>query len=366
MDANSINYYGYIKAISGLGKVCRDYISLFRQLKKNVTAINIPCGLPETDFFTQDKINPEAAISIVHMNADSMVYFFNVIDKFNLKNTFNIGFWVWEFKAFNSEWYKSFEFLDEIWVPSEFAKEAIQSISPIPVYTVPHLVNLKLNQSIKINPRKLLNLPEDFFLFGYMFDCSSSILRKNPFYLVEAFNKEFKNIKKVGLVLKLSHAEKDPELYKTFKKYISNLPNIFIIEKILSEDQINIFYLAIDCYVSPHRSEGFGLTIAEAMASGKPVIATDYGGSKDFVKPQHSFPLKYSLINVSENYGPYKTSYLWADPDIIHLRTLLYKVYSKKSDAQKIGSKAKCFIENNYSSEKIKHTIEQRISKILN
>ena len=47
---------------------------------------------------------------------------------------------------------------------------------------------------------------------------------------------------------------------------------------------------SVDCFVSLHRSEGFGLGMAQSMYLGKPVIATGYSGNMDFMKPCQQFP----------------------------------------------------------------------------
>ena len=60
-----------------------------------------------------------------------------------------------------------------------------------------------------------------------------------------------------------------------------------------------------DAYVSLHRSEGIGLTIAEAMGLGKPVIATGWSGNTDFMDVSNAFPVGYRLVEIEENVGPY-------------------------------------------------------------
>ena len=63
---------------------------------------------------------------------------------------------------------------------------------------------------------------------------------------------------------------------------------------------------ACDAYVSLHRSEGTGLTITDAMALGKPVIATSWSGNMDFMDVSNSFPVRYELVELQRTIGPYR------------------------------------------------------------
>ena len=68
--------------------------------------------------------------------------------------------------------------------------------------------------------------------------------------------------------------------------------------------------------MSLHRSEGFGLTLAEAMHAGKPTIATAYGGNVDFMDNETSCLIDYKLIELERNFGPYMKGAVWAEPDV--------------------------------------------------
>lgn len=362
-DSNSVNYYGYIRAESGLGAACRGYIRAIQHSEHNVTSINLPCGLRELDFPVQTTSNAFAMFNIVHMNADSIPHFFSQMGTGCLDGKYNIGLWVWELAAFRPDWFQSFQPFQEIWVPSEFCRQSISSISPIPVHVIPYMVSQVFD--VQDNNRDYFNLPEDVFVFGYMFDCSSSIARKNPFALIEAFQRAFVKSHKVLLLLKFSNGNHDPELYRKIQKLIDGHPNILTIERSLDEIELGRFFDAIDCYVSPHRTEGFGLTLAEAMLAGKPVIATDYSGSVDFVKSEHAYPVQYHLVPISEQYGPYLPGYLWAEPDIDHLVERLIEVYEYPEIARSRGKEARRFIMEQYSVDHVAGLINERLKTIL-
>ena len=93
-----------------------------------------------------------------------------------------------------------------------------------------------------------------------------------------------------------------------------------------------------DCYVSLHRSEGLGLTMAEAMALGKPVIATGYSGNLHFMTPENSYLVDWVKVPIPAGCDPYPASATWADPDIGHAARLMREVYERPAEAAAAGS----------------------------
>ncbi len=84
----------------------------------------------------------------------------------------------------------------------------------------------------------------------------------------------------------------------------SRRDDILIFEQYLDPEAKVALMAACDCYVSLHRSEGFGLTLAEAMALGKPVIATGYSGNLEFMTPETSYLVPWSLGTVPPGCKP--------------------------------------------------------------
>jgi glycosyltransferase involved in cell wall biosynthesis len=100
---------------------------------------------------------------------------------------------------------------------------------------------------------------------------------------------------------------------------VAGAQNIRIIEDALSSDARDALVARADVVVSLHRSEGFGLTLAEAMLAGKPVIATNWSGNLDFMTPDTSALIRCDLIPVCDPGGPYEgIEAVWAEPDIGH------------------------------------------------
>ena len=95
--------------------------------------------------------------------------------------------------------------------------------------------------------------------------------------------------------------------------------SIELIDADFNDAQLRSLLQSAAIYASPHASEGFGLTIAEAMAAGVLVVATDYGGTHDLLDPDTGFPVKFNLIAEPLGFGSYQEGCVWAKVDEKHL-----------------------------------------------
>ncbi len=119
-----------------------------------------------------------------------------------------------------------------------------------------------------------------------------------------------------------------------------------------------------DCYFSPHRSEGFGLTILESMKLGKAVIATAYSGNVDFMDEADSFPLPYRLISLDRDYGPYMRGATWADPDLDEAARLLRLVAEHPEIARERGERARARVERERDTAVTSRAVRARLDHI--
>jgi glycosyltransferase involved in cell wall biosynthesis len=154
---------------------------------------------------------------------------------------------------------------------------------------------------MKPYPRKHYGLPEKKFLFLYIFDFNSSVARKNPMATVQAFKQAFKpSDSTVGLVLKTMNTKPNNPEWQAFLKECQTDKRIQLITETLDRPEVLGLINACDAYVSLHRAEGFGRTMAEAMLLIKPVIATNYSGNIDFSTNYLVSPIDYKLVKLKE------------------------------------------------------------------
>ncbi|PEO49390.1 glycosyl transferase family 1 [Bacillus sp. AFS026049] len=361
-----VNLIGYARAESGLGEACRSAAKSLQSVGVPFCIINFPrCPSRQTDLSWKHKEakTPFYKTNIFFINADQLYHHYTLN---NLKrewfiNRLNIGYWHWELPEFPDAWVKSFELINEVWVPSRFTLNSISSKTSKSVHIIPHAISVEVPE---IN-RTHFSLPNYRFLFLTMFDLHSTSARKNPFAVIEAFKKAFpQNDHTVGLVLKINNASHFPNEVNLLRQNIMGFNNIFLIDKVLSRKEVNGLMNVIDCLVSLHRSEGFGLPLAEAMYLGKPVIATNWSGNIDFMNKNNSCLVDFTIKNIEGNYGPYSANQQWAEPDINHASSIMKKIVSEEKYANQIGILANKTIMRKYSPKEIGKLYKQRLNII--
>jgi glycosyltransferase involved in cell wall biosynthesis len=335
-----VNITGHIGSEKGSGEAVRATI-------RCLEAAHIPYAVHH--YQDQDAVNPDASfrkstkenpysINLIQLNADTAPEFMDIVGKEYLKDRYNIGYWFWELSDFPREWQSSFFGFDEIWVGSNHGLDALSRAAPVPVVRVPVAIPEQLELSD--SSRGDLGLPDDHFVFLFIFDFMSVTERKNPLGLIQAFKNAFSRKDKALLVLKGSHADRAPESFRQISRAAQGA-NIKIMDAVLSRPDINRLADLSDCYVSLHRSEGFGLTMAEAMSLEKPVIATAYSGNIDFMTPANSFLVKYRLVELERDFPPYRKGCVWADPDLDHAAEQMCQVFENRELAKEIGRQAR-------------------------
>ncbi|WP_292009519.1 glycosyltransferase [Chryseobacterium sp.] len=359
-----VNISGYINKQFGLGEGVRSNIRAIKttDIPYVINDFNITISKHVKDetqnALTVSKDNPYN-INLVQINIDRLHAVMQETDKSYFQNKYNIAFWAWELENFPEESKVFFSLFNEIWVPSNFCTEAISKVSPVPVIKMMHSIELEAPSYT----RSEFNLPEDRFIFMTMFDYYSSISRKNPLATIDAYEMAFgKNNPEVLLVIKTSIAKEFPEEKKSLMERVGDNKSIIIIEEILDRDRLYSLMNCCNCFVSLHRSEGFGLTMAEAMYLGKPVIATAYSANTEFMNINNSFLVKYDLIKTGNQYYFSTEKDVWADADIDHASQQMKLVYSNKNLASDIAQKGqndiKKFLSPKIMGEKIKYRLE--------
>lgn len=363
---SGVNLSGYIHSEKGMGAAGRSNIRCLQETSYSflLNNVNDPSAKNlEIQDAMVSKANPYK-INLIHVNADQLIYFIKEKGQEYFHDRYTIGRWEWELSEFPPEWNYAFDFVDEVWVASSFIQEAISKVCKIPVIRVPHAIKIIGNNKQPAHDRDFFNLPHNKFIFLFMFDFDSYVMRKNPQGTIAAFKKVFSVTDNAALVIKCSHSETYPDEMAQLREMIEGT-NIIILDKIFSDSQVTDLMLHADCYVSLHRAEGYGLTIAEAMGLGKPVITTAYSGNTDFITPDNCYPVKFKLVTIDKDYNQYKKGSVWAEPDIDHAAELMRYVFENPDQANETGKNAREFILNNYSSKAIGKIYQERLDFIV-
>ncbi len=290
--------------------------------------------------------------------------------KIAAKNKYAIANWVWELPVIPDQYHTNFEYFDEIWTPSAFAKEAFATVTQAPITVVPHVIEF---QTDTIYNRKYFRLPENAFIFFFSFDAASSVTRKNPWAIMKAYEEAFPLHEPIRplLALKVNQLSHHPETRQKLILEMRRLKGI-LIEDTLSRNEMLGLLNSIDCYVSLHRAEGFGLGLAEAMYLGKPVIGTGYSGNIDFMNNANSYLVDYSLKTIKSSdfedephlRNIYTPGSLWAEPSVDHAVELMKRVFYDANDRIKKAQNAQADIRKNLSLEAVSAVIGERLQAI--
>ncbi|MEK6277267.1 MAG: glycosyltransferase [Actinomycetota bacterium] len=356
-----VNVIGHLRAEMGNGETARQYIGALESREVPVRRILVPSPWHREEHEFEVDSEADLPINLVCMNADILQSF--AADEKNrrlLRSHYTVGLWWWEVSSFPASMRKSFDLVDEVWAGSEFVAEIFGPIASVPIHTVPHPIN---PQQPEPAGRAALGLPEGF-LFLFMFDYRGVARRKNATGLVEAFSSAFEPGEGPQLVVKCINPDAEPAAHAELRGLAEARPDVTVLEGYVSSDQKNAMIAACDCYVSLHRSEGFGQTLAEAMFFGRPVIATGYSGNLEFMTPENSYLVDYELGEIGPGAGPYPADAVWAEPDLDHAAELMRRVCENPAEAAERGHRAAADIRRTHSHEAAGRAMERRLREL--
>ena len=238
---------------------------------------------------------------------------------------YNIGLWPWELPKWPQSCHFLYSLVDEIWGISRDTAHAYKD-APCQVRTMS--LPVSTNDIARVD-RGRFGLRDSSYVFLFSFDVNSTFARKNPFAVINAFQKAFPRSagKDVELVIKASHVRPLQVEWIRLKQVAALDRRIVVISEILRKPEVLGLIDVSDCFVSLHRAEGFGRSIAEALAIGKKVIATGYSGNLDFCDQKEAQLVRFRIRNLKANEYFFADHQHWAEPDEIHAAILMRKVY---------------------------------------
>lgn len=254
-----------------------------------------------------------------------------------------VGYWFWELEDFPATFDRAFDHVDEVWVSTTFNQRAVAARTDKPVRVVPLPITAPREPTLL--RRHHLGLPEDRTVFLANFDFLSVMARKNPLGAIEAYRAAFGPDDGAVLVVKSINGHLRPTERERLRLATLDRPDIVLRDGYLTAHEMRALTELVDCVVSVHRSEGFGLNLADAMAAGTPVVATAYSGNMDFMTEDTAFLVPYNLTEVGPDADPYDPEALWADPDLALAAAALRSVHDDRAGAAAVAARARTHIE---------------------
>jgi glycosyltransferase involved in cell wall biosynthesis len=359
---------GYLGHVLGLGAAARAYAEALAAAGVAISTVTIsldhlrpPVQLtPDYGRHSHAELSSgrEHGFELICVNPDELPHFVERLGADFFRGR-RIGVWGWETNSIPARWGPAFQFVDEIWVYSRFVAANLTAVTDTPVTALPPPVHAPANAAAPTR----LGVPPGF-LFLFVFDYSSTNQRKNPVGLIEAFKRAFGPNEGPQLLIKTINGPLLPLSQEEVLWAAEERPDIHVVDRSLTFEERNSLIQGCDCYVSLHRSEGFGLTLAEAMAVGKPVIGTAYSGNVDFMTEANSYLVDYELTRVGADCEIYPADGEWAEPSVEHAAELMRHVYENQDEAAGVGERARRDISEQLSPQTTGAAMSRRLQEL--
>lgn len=360
-----LNVTGWFRADLGLGESvrCMARAAEADRLPLALVDLRLPCKNPLSDATFAARLQPDNPhpVNVFHIDPPGMRDLDHHHGANFRRGKYNIGYWAWELPEFPDAWIHLSDYCDEVWAPSRFAAEAIARKVPVPVLTMPHAIAFARPAG---DFRPKFGLPADQFLFLFLYDLNSYSERKNPAAVLEAFRRSGLAGRGAALVIKVHNTAGNPADFARLQAAVAELPGTVLITQTLARQEIYELQSACDCFVSLHRSEGFGLALAECMYLGKPVISTDWSATAEFITAANGCPVRADLVTLDRNHGPYAKGQTWAAPDVDHAAAWMNRLFADRTLAASLGAAARATIEREFAPAVIGARYRSRLEAI--
>jgi glycosyltransferase involved in cell wall biosynthesis len=337
--AAGIAIAGEFSRASGLGESARLMAEAARRLGLPVWTIDLPPAVDDTKEVdaAASGLPPPGVPLVLHVNAPMLPLALLRLPDAVIRNRGIVGYWAWEMPEVPPEWRPAVACVDQVWVPSRFTAAALEPLLPGRVKIVPPPLGI-VPPVASAAAREDFGLPEDAVIVLASFNLASSFARKNPYAAVAAFRGAFGDRADRVLLLKVGHPDHAPADFARLRQ-MAQAPNIRIETATLSGADCHALTACADIVLSLHRSEGFGLVMAEAMLLGKPVVATGWSGNTDFMDSTNAALVRYRLAPARDDRMVYRG--LWAEPDVAEAAMRLRALADDPDLRRSLGERAR-------------------------
>jgi glycosyltransferase involved in cell wall biosynthesis len=365
------NVIGYLGETLGLAEAARLYVQALQAVDIPVSTTAVTPDLPVSE--TQKSIartgsrdwedlTPGTApvFNLACLNGDHLHQLIRTRGEGVLAGRPTIGQWGWETDVLPSSWIEAFSYVNEVWVYSRFMAENLGRLLPMPVVVVPPPIVTPDSRAVNIGIA-----PDDRFTFLFMIDLFSTLERKNPIGLIDAFTRAFAPDEGPRLLIKTINASFREQAADELRFRAGGRSDIEFIDGYLQPPEKAALLSRADCYVSLHRSEGFGLPLAESMSVGTPVIATGYSGNLDFMTPFNSYLVDWRPTRVGPGSQVYPAQGSWAEPELDHAAAQMRRVWEHPDEARERAGRAQADIQRFYAPRVVGEIARARLERLL-
>jgi glycosyltransferase involved in cell wall biosynthesis len=364
-----VNVFGFFYADTGVGESARGLaraIECLRDVRKlNLATGSLQRNVPLQSLFHRYDFESDTnvIVSYPHQHEDH----FGTLPAEYFWGRKNIVHLAWEQKDWNPHWKAVYSRYDEIWTISHFSAIPFREMFGDRVRVVPNVLNFEDYPAFPEDAKPRGS--QQKFTFLFIFDANSSMERKNPEGCIDAFIAAFRGrdeAKFVRLYLKIGNLTRPEHAMRTQRlrlKAAQSGLDIYFDGRQLHRDDVMKLIASADCYVSLHRAEGFGYTMAEAMYYGIPVIASNYSGNLEYMTPADSYLVECSETFVKEPDGPFQRGSIWGEPNLDSAADFMRHVVTNEASAREVGKRGREAVIRKLSAQAVSRLLRPALTK---
>ena len=362
---DGINLYGLLRSEIGLSQGAKLYAKAMEEGKIPHTLLNLDFmpDLPQNDTRYDDRLVQENkyAINVVHINPLEWRDGCGTFSQKQFDRHYNIIVILWELEKLPKSWTMIFRYVDEVWAPSQFIADAVRKETDKPVTVIPYGMETPYDESLT---RADFGLSDEDFLVLMMFDSNSYASRKNPGAAIDAFREAYgENSEHVKLVIKINNPKAEDIAF--VEEHIGGKAGYTLITERMDKERLNSLIRLCDVFLSLHRSEGYGLVLAEAMSLGTATVATNWSANTEFMPEGTACLVDYTMVPVGNAYRYELEGIEWADPDVHQAAEYLKRLHDEPAYMEQIVKAGQKQIREQLSVEKCAEKIRERLDEII-